>query len=120
MSIFGTADQWNRGVLRLLRTIMHFIGAFHFWYAIYYDFAFVYPSPTHPAYLRSRTFAGKFKYLTFLDAVINIYKINNKFFHSFYQLIFNRFFFFYNTLKPIIGKLILISLVCDSGYLTFI
>lgn len=49
---------------------MHFIGAAHFWYAVYYDVAFVKPPVTHVAYKRMGGFAGKFKYLTFLNAVI--------------------------------------------------
>lgn len=66
----GSADQWNRGLFLVLRTIMHLIGAAHFWYAIYYDYTFVKPPPNHPAANRVGGFAGKFKYLTFLDAVI--------------------------------------------------
>lgn len=72
MVITGAAEQWNRGLFFALRTLMHLIGAVHFWYAIYYDFAFVKPPVTHVAYARMGGFAGKFKYLTFLNAVIHI------------------------------------------------
>lgn len=65
----GAAEQWNRGVFLILRTLMHFIGAAHYWYAIYYDLVYVRPPPDHPAYKRLGGFAGKFKYLTFLNAV---------------------------------------------------
>lgn len=65
----GAAEQWNRGVFFAVRTLMHFIGAAHFWYAIYYDLVFVKAPVSHPAYNRIGGFAGKFKYLTFLNAV---------------------------------------------------
>lgn len=64
----GSADQWNRGVFFAIRTLMHFIGAFTFWYAIYYDFWIVRFPETFTGYVK---FGGKFKYLTFLDAVNN-------------------------------------------------
>lgn len=62
----GTAEQWNRGVFLAIRTLMHFIGAISFWYAIYYDFYFVRFPSTFTGYVQ---FGGKFKFLTFLDAV---------------------------------------------------
>lgn len=67
----GAAEQWNRGVFLALRTLMHLIGAAHFWYAIYFDMFYVKVSSTHPAYNRIGGFGGKFKFLTFLDAVNN-------------------------------------------------
>lgn len=75
MSLFGSAEQWNRGLFLWLRTLMHLVGAVHFWYAIYYDFMYVTPPPSNPAFKRAGTFAGKFKYLTFLDAV-NFFSLN--------------------------------------------
>lgn len=71
----GGAEQWNRGVFFVLRTLMHLIGAVHFWYAIYYDLMFVKAPVSHPAHNRIGGFAGKFKYLTFLTAVIPSAKI---------------------------------------------
>jgi len=59
----GTADQWNRGVFLSVRTLMHFIGALTFWYGIYYDLT----SVQFPGMVQ---FGGKFKFLTFLDAII--------------------------------------------------
>lgn len=62
----GTADQWNRGVFLSVRTLMHFIGAITFWYAVYYDLTFVKLPHSVTGYVQ---FGGKFKFLTFLDAV---------------------------------------------------
>lgn len=73
----GTADQWNRGVFLSVRTLMHFIGAVTFWYGIYYDFSFVHFPLGLTGYVQ---FGGKFKYLTFLDAV-------NKSNYSYYYII---------------------------------
>lgn len=63
----GAAENWNRGVFYALRTLMHFIAAFHFWYGIYYDCMFVRFPDSHRM---GTTFGGKFKYLTFLDMVM--------------------------------------------------
>ncbi|XP_037048094.1 androgen-dependent TFPI-regulating protein-like isoform X1 [Bradysia coprophila] len=65
--VTGTAEQWNRGVFLAIRTLMHFIAAFTFWYAIYYDFTFVRFPHAVTGYVQ---FGGKFKFLTFLDAII--------------------------------------------------
>lgn len=62
----GTAEQWNRGVFLSIRTLMHLIGAITFWYGVYYDFSFVVFPRTFTGYVQ---FGGKFKFLTFLDAV---------------------------------------------------
>lgn len=61
-------DVWNRGVFSALRTIFHMIAAVQFWYAVYYDFAFVKVPEQH--HRMGNNFGGKFKYLTFLDAII--------------------------------------------------
>lgn len=74
MVVTGAAEQWNRGFFFALRTLMHFIGAAHFWYAVYYDLVFVKPPVSHVAYSRMGGFAGKFKYLTFLNAVMYFFK----------------------------------------------
>lgn len=70
MVVTGGAEQWNRGLFFALRTLMHFVGAAHYWYAIYYDMAFVKFPVTHVAYNPNWSVGGKFKYLTFLNAVI--------------------------------------------------
>lgn len=73
-----TADQWNRGVFLSVRTLMHLIGAITFWYAIYYDFTFVRFPHAVTGYVQ---FGGKFKFLTFLDAVNTLkyfFVFNNK------------------------------------------
>lgn len=62
----GTAEQWNRGVFLSIRTLMHLIGAITFWYGVYYDFTFVKFPHSVTGYVQ---FGGKFKFLTFLDAV---------------------------------------------------
>lgn len=64
----GTAEQWNRGVFLAIRTLMHLIASVSFWYAIYYDFSFVQFPHAVTGYVQ---FGGKFKFLTFLDAVNN-------------------------------------------------
>lgn len=66
----GAAENWNRGVFLALRTLMHFIAAFHFWYGIYYDWSHVHFPDTHRM---GTSFGGKFKYLTFLDMVRHIF-----------------------------------------------
>lgn len=60
--------SWNRGVFGALRTIMHVIAAVHFWYAIWFDYTKVRIPESH--HKMGNTFGGKFKYLTFLDAII--------------------------------------------------
>lgn len=77
MVITGAAEQWNRGLFFALRTLMHFVGAAHYWYAIYYDLAFVKFPVTHVAYNPNWSVGGKFKYLTFLNAVIFRFIINS-------------------------------------------
>lgn len=66
----NAADKWNQGVFYALKNIMHLIAAVHFWYAIYFDFVFVYPSKGHVAYSHLHSFGGKFRYLTILGAVM--------------------------------------------------
>ncbi|XP_018796480.1 PREDICTED: androgen-induced gene 1 protein isoform X1 [Bactrocera latifrons] len=59
------ADALNLGVYKALRILVHLTAAVQFAYGIYYDWNYVeFPEPMrHP-------FGGKFKYLTFLDAII--------------------------------------------------
>lgn len=59
--------NWNRGFFSILRTLMHLIAAVHFWYGIYYfTFKVNIPETKHRM---GNSFGGKFKYLTYLDAV---------------------------------------------------
>lgn len=60
--------NWNRGFFSILRTLMHLIAAVHFWYGIYFfTFQVNIPEAKHSM---GNPFGGKFKYLTYLDAVI--------------------------------------------------
>lgn len=61
----GTAERWNRGTFSLVRTLMHFVGAISFWYGIHYFSSEV----KFPATTGFVQFGGKFKFLTFLNAV---------------------------------------------------
>lgn len=70
MALTAKVEQFNRTVLHGLRYFMHLFAAAHFWYAIWYDFNFVYPPKGHVAYDHMRSFGGKFRYLTILGAVI--------------------------------------------------
>lgn len=50
----------------MLKAFFHLIGALHFFYGCYYDYTYVrIPSTSSTV----TPFGGKFKYLTFLDAV---------------------------------------------------
>lgn len=62
----GAAEKWNRGIFCALRSLMHIIAAFHFWYGIYYDWQHVHFPDSHRM---GAKFGGKFKYLTFIDMV---------------------------------------------------
>lgn len=70
MALTPKIEQFNRIVLHGLRNFMHLFAATHFWYAIWYDFNFVYPPKGHAAYDHMRSFGGKFRYLTILGAVM--------------------------------------------------
>lgn len=59
------ADALNLGVYKALRILVHLTAAVQFAYGIYYDLNYV----EFPEAMR-HPFGGKFKYLTFLDAVI--------------------------------------------------
>lgn len=60
-----------KSVFGALRTLLHFTAAVQFTYGIYYDYKFVeFPAQTDPnSKLIYHPFGGKFKYLTFLNAV---------------------------------------------------
>lgn len=71
MTLTRKVEQFNQAVLYGLRYLMHVFAAAHFWYAIVYDFNYVYPPKDHVAYDHMRSFGGKFRYLTILGAVIS-------------------------------------------------
>lgn len=56
-----------RGVYNTLRILVHLMAAVQFSYAIYYDYTYVH-FPASDKNMHN-PFGGKFKYLTFLDAV---------------------------------------------------
>lgn len=60
-----------KSVFGALRTLLHLTAAVQFTYGIYYDYKYVeFPTQTNPnSKLIYHPFGGKFKYLTFLDAV---------------------------------------------------
>lgn len=63
-----STDTWNKGLYLALRKLIHFIAIIQYSYAIYYDV--VYVNVPGSALKSNRTkYGGKFKYLTFLDAV---------------------------------------------------
>ncbi|EDW36865.1 GL25826 [Drosophila persimilis] len=69
----GTAARTNSvygGVYGALRTLMHLTAAVQFTYGIYYDYSYVEFPTTEPEMRIHHPFGGKFKYLTFLDALI--------------------------------------------------
>lgn len=76
MSLTRKVEQFNQAVLYGLRYLMHIFAAAHFWYAICYDFLYVYPPASHAAYDHFRSFGGKFRYLTILGAVISTAKFH--------------------------------------------
>ncbi|XP_023175342.2 androgen-induced gene 1 protein isoform X1 [Drosophila hydei] len=61
-----------KSVFGALRTLLHLTAAVQFTYGIYYDYKYVeFPTQTNPnSKLIYHPFGGKFKYLTFLDAII--------------------------------------------------
>lgn len=80
------ADPIYRGTLQTLCILVHCIGVVQNWYAIYYDYTYVHfthPSQSssttniidddddhhHEMATNNRNFGGKFKFLTFLNAV---------------------------------------------------
>jgi len=68
MSKQSNDNVWNHGVFRAIVTLMHLIAAIIFWYAVYFDVMHVtIPETQHRM---GNRFGGKFKYLTFIDAVI--------------------------------------------------
>lgn len=79
------SDQWNRGIFLALKNLMHLIGAVHFWYGIFFDFAFVYPPKDHVAFNHVVGFGGKLRYLTVIGAVqktiFSIFYFSSKFIH---------------------------------------
>ncbi|EDW76138.1 uncharacterized protein Dwil_GK14825, isoform A [Drosophila willistoni] len=68
----GNSKSIYNGIFGALRTLLHLIAAVQFSYGIFYDYSYVeFPvnindnaKPMH------HPFGGKFKYLTFLDAII--------------------------------------------------
>lgn len=65
MSKIDSNHTWNKGIYVSLRTLMHFIAFIQYSYAIYYDYSFVHLPVPDP----KRSFGGKFKFLTFINAV---------------------------------------------------
>jgi len=63
-----SAQGVYKGIYQALVTLMHLTAAVKFCYAIYYDYMFV-QFPTSDTNMH-QPFGGKFKYLTFLDAII--------------------------------------------------
>lgn len=69
------ADSLYRSSWKTLCVLVHFISAVQNWYAIYYDYSYVHFSshnetqelPVIATY--NRNFGGKFRFLTFLNAV---------------------------------------------------
>jgi hypothetical protein len=61
-------NVWNRGIFLALVKIFHFIAAVQFVYSIFYDWTYVHV-PEKAIRSNRTAFGGKFKYLTFLDAV---------------------------------------------------
>ncbi|XP_037911957.1 androgen-induced gene 1 protein-like isoform X1 [Hermetia illucens] len=63
-----TVSGSNRDTYMDFRIIIHFIAAVTFWFALYYDYNHVrIPEQIHRM---GNNFGGKFKFLTFLDAII--------------------------------------------------
>ncbi|XP_037957934.1 androgen-induced gene 1 protein isoform X1 [Teleopsis dalmanni] len=65
------AKKIYNGVYKALRVLMHLTAAVQFSYAIHYDYTYV-KFPVSDANMHS-TFGGKFKYLTFLDAIVQVF-----------------------------------------------
>lgn len=61
------AETAYKGVYNTLRNLVHLTAFVQFSYAIYYDYTYVHFPPG--ANIMHNPFGGKFKYLTFLDAV---------------------------------------------------
>ena len=61
-------DAWNRGILKALIQVFHFIAVVQFGYAIFYDFVFV-NVPGDALAIKKTNYGGKFKFLTFINAV---------------------------------------------------
>ncbi|XP_067623012.1 androgen-induced gene 1 protein isoform X1 [Eurosta solidaginis] len=64
------ADAAYQGVYKSFRTLVHLVAAVQFSYAVYYDFNYVKLPETAMHSNAHHNFGGKFKYLTFLDAII--------------------------------------------------
>lgn len=71
MASTASTHSLFKSVFGALRTLLHLTAAVQFTYGIYYDYKYVeFPTPTEPdSKLIHHPFGGKFKYLTFLDAV---------------------------------------------------
>lgn len=67
----SASDTINRGIFGSLVILFHLIGAVQFGYSVYYDYTYVHiPQELREESRRmSNTYGGKFKYLTFIDAV---------------------------------------------------
>jgi hypothetical protein len=63
-----STNTWNKGVYLALVKLIHFIAVVQYLYAIYYDFVHV-NAPATAFKSKKTKYGGKFKYLTFLDAV---------------------------------------------------
>lgn len=62
------AKNGNQGIMITLIKFFHLIAAIQFCFAVYYDFAFVHVPP-NVLKINRNPFGGKFKFLTFLNAV---------------------------------------------------
>jgi hypothetical protein len=63
-----STEAWKRGIFLSLVKLFHFIALVQFSYAVYYDFNYVHV-PGEALKSNRTKFGGKFKFLTFIDAV---------------------------------------------------
>lgn len=71
----ATADTAHKGIYGALRILVHLTAAVQFSYAIYYDYTYVhFPNSANNMH---NPFGGKFKYLTFLDAVRFVFQVHS-------------------------------------------
>ncbi|XP_055386044.1 androgen-induced gene 1 protein-like [Condylostylus longicornis] len=66
------AEVAHRGVYSTLKTLVHLIAFVQFSYAIYYDYTYVHAKQLEHQHKlpAAKPFGGKFKFLTFIDAVL--------------------------------------------------
>ncbi|XP_030383641.1 androgen-induced gene 1 protein isoform X1 [Scaptodrosophila lebanonensis] len=67
----SSVNRVYEGIYGSLRTLMHLVAAVQFSYGIFYDYNYVhFPATSSNDAVIYHPFGGKFKYLTFLDAII--------------------------------------------------